>query len=170
MTWAFVYIAALIVGLVLAGVTVLLRDLRPLARRHLVFPHADHHASFFAVVGPRIASALLGFALVGLVLKAQHWFDAITTAELAGGAGGAACLLSAFWPRRRCAPDLPAARAVVVREMPPGGYGQVRVDSSGGAIVMAAQSIDTQVLPEGMVVEVVDCTRSVLTVRRSLPG
>jgi len=169
-TWAFLYLASLLVSLVLAGVTGLLRDLRALGRRHLVMPHADHHSGFLAVVGPRIACGLGVFSVLGLVSAARHWFDPLTAAGVASGAGLAACFLSALVLRRRSVPQIRPNSAVVAREMPPGGYGQVRFDHEGKPILMAAQSIDSQLLPVGMVVEVVDATRSVVTVRRSPSG
>jgi len=169
-TWAFLYLAALLVGLVLAGVTGLLRDLRAIGHRHLVLPHADHHAGPFAVLGARIACGLCAFAIVGLIAAARHWFDALTTAAVAAGAGIGVCLLSTIVLRRRCAPEIEAAHAIVAREIPPGGYGQVRFDHEGRTVVMAAQNIDSEALPVGMVVEVVDCTRSVVIVRRSSAG
>jgi hypothetical protein len=168
MTWGFVYLAVLLVGLVLAAVTGLLRDLKSLARRHLTVPHTDQHRPLFALLGPRLACGLCAFGIVGLALAFHPWSDPSSTLVIATASAVVACLLSVLLLRRRCPPALDTGRAVVVREMPPGGYGQVRLESERGTIVLAAQSIDPETLAPGAIVEVVDCTRSVVTVRRAL--
>ena len=67
--------------------------------------------------------------------------------------------------RRPCAVALDSERATVVRDIQPGAYGQVRIEKNGVTVLMAAQSVDAGVIPAGAEVEVVDCSRSVLTVR-----
>ena len=63
----------------------------------------------------------------------------------------------------------PSGVAVVVREMQPGAYGQIRVDSAGRSVVMAAQNLDSEPLPEGCEVIVLTGDRSVVAVRRAEP-
>jgi intracellular sulfur oxidation DsrE/DsrF family protein len=53
----------------------------------------------------------------------------------------------------------------VVKDIEPGGYGQVRVERNGVAVLLAAQNADRIAIRAGSDVEVVDCTRSVITVR-----
>jgi membrane-bound ClpP family serine protease len=57
-------------------------------------------------------------------------------------------------------------RAVVVREIPPGGFGQVKVQAGEREALLAAQSQEEEGIPAGAEVEVVDCQRSVVVVRR----
>ena len=68
--------------------------------------------------------------------------------------------------RRPCPPDMDISRATVVRDIQPGAYGQVRLERAGMTVVLAAQSADTAPIPAGAQVEVVDCSRSVVIVRR----
>lgn len=167
MTWAFGYFVPLIVGLVLAGVTGLIKDLRSVGHhQRLVVPHADQHSAFLALLGRRLACGLVVFGLVGLVLGSRHGLAVWAVATLAGAAGVVACLLGTLVLRRPAVPGPRPSLAVVVREMAPGAYGQVRFAQGGGTVVVAAQSVDAELLREGVEVIVVDCTRSVITVRR----
>ncbi|HVN31412.1 MAG TPA: hypothetical protein VMT45_05460 [Thermoanaerobaculaceae bacterium] len=171
MTWAFAYLAALIVGLVLASVTGLLRDVRSLSRhRHLVVPHADQYPAFLNVLGRRLAIGLVFFGVVGLVVGARWVSDRPSTALAALVAGVAGLVLGFLFYRRPSARTDRHEHATVVREIPPGGYGQVRFERAGGSVVLAAQNIDQIVIPAGSEVEVVDATRSVVTVRRQIPA
>ena len=166
-TWAFGYFVPLIVGLVLAGVTGLIKDLRSLTHhQRLVVPHADQHSAFLALLGRRLACGLVVFGLVGLVIGSRHTLAPGMVASLAGAAGIAAALLATLVLRRPAAPAPRPSLAVVVRAMAPGAYGQVRFAQGDGTVVVAAQSVDPELLLEGVEVVVVDCTRSVITVRR----
>lgn len=165
MTWEFSYVAAFIVGLALAAVTGLISDLRSLARHHLVVPHPDLHRPFLALLGRRLAIGLMLFGLVGLVINARRHAERSTTLLIAAGAGLAGIAAALLMLRRPCAIALDSERATVVREIQPGAYGQVKIERNGVTVVMAAQSVDAGVIPAGAEVEVVDCTRSVLTVR-----
>jgi outer membrane lipoprotein SlyB len=42
----------------------------------------------------------------------------------------------------------------------------VKLERDGGSVVLAAQSVDHALIPAGSEVEVVDSTRSVVTVRK----
>ncbi len=165
MTWEFCYVAVFIVGLALAAVTGLIRDLRSLARHHLVVPHPDLHRPFLALLGRRLAIGLVLFGLVGLVIAAQRHAQPRTTLLLATAAGFAGILATLLLMRRPCATALGSERATVVRDIQPGAYGQVRIEKNGVTVLMAAQSADAALIPAGAEVDVVDCSRSVLTVR-----
>lgn len=74
----------------------------------------------------------------------------------------AAALLPTRSPRRR-----PTSRhATVVQEIPPGGFGQVRLEQAGHHLLLAASTVGGEGVPAGSVVEIVDDTRSVLVVQR----
>ncbi len=165
MTWAFLYAAALVVGLVLAGVTGLFRDLRCLAQ-NLVVPHADQHPAFLSLFGPRLAVGLASCGVVGLLVGARRPPDPEGTLLAALAAGFVGFLLAVVLLRSRRATLARVERATAVRDIPPGGYGQVRFERSGRVVVLAAQSVESAVIPAGSEVEVVDCTRSVVTVRK----
>ncbi len=165
MTWEFSYVAAFIVGLALAAVTGLISNLRSLARHHLVVPYSDLHRPFLALLGRRLAIGLVLFGLVGLVINAQRHAEPSTTLLISAAAGLAGIVAAFVMLRRPCAMALDSERATVVRDILPGAYGQVRIERSGVSVVMAAQSVDADVIPAGAEVEVVDCSRSVLTVR-----
>ena len=168
MTWAFGYLACFIVGLVLGAVTGLIRDLRALAHHGVVVPHPDLHRPLLGLVVSRVGAGLILAGLVGFVLSARRAPDHETALVLACAAGAVAALAATLVLRPRCAPGIRMQHATVVKEIQPGGYGQVRIERDGVAVLLAAQSVDVSSIPAGSEVEVVECTRSVLTVR--LPG
>ena len=165
-TWEFSYVAALIVGLALAAVTGLIRELRPHSRRHFVLPNQDLHAPLLALLGRRLAVGLILFGGAGFALLARRGVATAGDAIAAGAAGVLGVVAAFLFLRRPCAVALRSERATVVRDIPAGGYGQVRIRRGEVDVVMAAQSVDGGVLAAGTEVEVVDCSRSVLTVRR----
>jgi hypothetical protein len=169
-TWEFSYVAALIVGLALAAVTGLIRELRPHSRRHFVLPNHDLHAPLLALLGRRLAVGLILVGAAGFALLARRGV-ATGRDALAAAAAGVLGLVAAFlFLRRPCSVALQSERATVVRDIQPGGYGQVRIRRGEVDVVMAARSADDGVIPAGAEVEVVDCSRSVLTVRRRPEG
>lgn len=172
MTWLFIYIAALVLGVLLTGVAGLVRE-APLrsANRRLVVPAADHRGGALGRAGARrcFGAGLLAAGIVGLLLSA--WLGmgstAAAAASLAAAVLVAACAALSLGHKRSPAPG--GGRAVVVREMQPGGYGQIRIDAVGSSVVMAAHNVDTDPLPEGCEVEVLEGDRSVVAVRRVAP-
>lgn len=170
MTWLFVYASFLILGVLLVGVAGLVRDV-PLrsANRRLVVPTADHRAGPLGRqrVTRCVGVALIAAGLIGIVLSA--WMRApsavVAAAAAAAAALAAACVaLSLRTGQRRRAPS---GRAVVVREMQPGAYGQIRIEGGGRSVLMAAQNVGDETLGEGCEVEVVAGERSVVAVRRA---
>jgi hypothetical protein len=170
-TWAFIYLVALVVGLMLASVTGLLRDLKNLSRHHhLIVPHPDQQSAFLALVGRRLAIGSFLFGLVGLALGARRVPHPGVTFGVALGAGLVGVVLGVVLYRRPRVTKTRAGSATVVRDIPPGGYGQVRLEREGRSFVLAAQNIDQAPIPAGTEVEVVDSTRSVITVRKQTRG
>jgi len=170
-TWGFLYLTVLLVGLVLAAVTGLVRDLPVIAsHRHLVVPRPEQHLSGLNRFGRRLGLALLGFGAAGLLARTTESLTTAAVAAIAGAGALVAAALSLALVRRPCRAGVAADQATVVRGMSPGGYGQVRIGEGEAAAVVAARSADDEELPAGTVVEIVDCTRSVITVRKPNQG
>jgi hypothetical protein len=164
-TWAFGYLACFIVGLVLAAVSGLIRGLQLLAHPSVVVPHSAQRLPFINLLGRRLAAGLILSGLVGLVLAVQRAVG-LRAALLWAVAAGVVGVLAASVPLRHpCAQVLDSQHATVVKDIQPGGYGQVRLERNGVAVLLAAQNADRLVIPAGSDVEVVDCTRSVIIVR-----
>lgn len=165
MTWGFIYLACMLVGLVLAAVSGLLGDLKALFENHPVAPTPDHRPAAINVVGRRVAAGLCAFGGTGLLLATRgpaHLGQSLVFAAVAGLVAVAASLVLL---RRRPARTSRPGVAVVVREIPPGGYGQIRLPEHAGGLLMAAQTDDPQPIPAGAEVEVVDMERTVVLVR-----
>lgn len=74
----------------------------------------------------------------------------------------AAILLRPRSPRRR----LTTRQATVVRAIPAGGFGQIRLEQGEATVLLAARTAGGEELPVGSVVQIVDDSRSVLVVQR----
>ncbi len=165
MTWGFGYLACLLVGLVLAAVTGLIRDLRAFARHTPVVPHSDLHHPLLGIVARRVSPGLVLGGLVGLVLNANRGVGHGSALLWACASGVVGVLAACLVLRRPIASALVSQHATVVKEIQPGGYGQVRIERGGVSVLLAAQSADPLPIPAGTEVEVVDCTCSVIKVR-----
>lgn len=164
MTWGFLFLASLLVGLVLA---VVFGELETLPKhRELALPRPELARHRRQVHVAHLGSGLAGFGAVGLVLVAWGRWP-IPWILLAA-------LVAAFltWLLAHLAVGLPCAlsagegEAVVVREIPPGGYGQVRIRTPRGVTIFAAQAEGEEPIAAGSRVQVVDCQRSVVVVRK----
>ncbi len=168
MTWIFTYSILFLLGLLLAGSTGLLRRLPFFSHHHnVVLPAPEHHVTAFNALARRVSVGLALFGLVGVLLAAMSDTEPRTHLAAAAVAGVAGALLAALFMRQRCADVEETRDAVAVRDIPPGGYGQVRFDRSGANVMMAAQNVDTEAIAAGDHVAVVDCQRSVLAIRRA---
>lgn len=75
-------------------------------------------------------------------------------------------ILATRFAHRQVRPMRPSSRrATVVRAIPAGGFGQVRVDAAGTPLLLAACSAGMGAIPAGAEVEIVDESRSVVVVR-----
>ena len=168
MTWIFTYSILFLLGLLLAGSTGLLRRLPFLSHYHnVVLPAPEHHVTAFTSLAWRLSVGLALFGLVGILLAAASNTAPRTHLVAATAAGVVGAILAALLLRPRCADVEETRTATAVRDIPPGGYGQVRFDRSGANVMMAAQNVDATAIAAGDAVEVVDCQRSVLTIRRA---
>jgi hypothetical protein len=107
---------------------------------------------------------------LGLVMSARPFADPKRTLAVALAVGAVGFVLAFAFLRPPCAELGRIVKATVVRDIPPGGYGQIRLERAEGSVVFAAQSVDAGTIPAGSEVEVVDCTRSVITVRQLTPA
>ncbi len=168
MTWGFFYLASLLVGLILVAIFGVLETLHVSAP--LALPRAELARHRRQVSIARLGVALAAFGGAGLVLVAwgrTPWPTVIISAL----AASLLCWLVGRWVfRLPCAPSVLQQKATVLRDIPPGGYGQVRLEGGGASTVLAAQSESDEPIPAGTEVEVVDCQRSVVVVRKIVPS
>jgi len=166
-TWAFTYLACLLVGLILAAVSGLLGDLRALFQHQQVASPADYRPALLSVLGRRLAAGILVFGTIGLVLVSRGSGSYTSTLTIAAVAGLIAAVLGILLlkPRPRARPI--GGTAIVVRDIPPGGYGQIRLDGGPQGLLMAAHSHESTLIPAGSEVDVMDLESSVVLVRRA---
>jgi len=164
-TQSFAYLVFLLLGLVMAATSGLLRRIAAHHLRHQVTVPAPEHGSAVRHLATQRASVVLvALGLGGLAALRSQPYDRLVVAVMAALVAGLAALLAL---RPEC-PPRHASLARVVRAIAPGGYGQVEVAEGTRTIVLAAKSADGRSIPPGAQVEVLDCESSVLTVR--LPG
>ena len=136
---------------------------------HVVVPSHEHLRGFRVPAADLLASFLTLFGLACLIV---HWSTSLTsTREMAIGAGAGVVGIFALrsWLRQVCAPvdTIPGdPREVrVVREIPANGYGQVELSVKGAQLKMAARTDESQPIPIGTIVEILDRTESVVVVK-----
>jgi len=161
-TWSFLFLACLLLGLVLAATFAVLQRNRVHQVCHqIIVPVPEHHSALINWIARRASFPLAAFGILGLVLRRSEtgtrFAGALTAALVAG--------LIAMVVFREWRETPPPARAVVVREIPVSGFGQVEIEQGGRKFVLAAKSADGQPIPVGSAIEMVDCESSVLTVR-----
>jgi membrane-bound ClpP family serine protease len=157
-------LAIFIVGTVLAALFSALENLPRNAS--VALPRPELARLRRQVTIAHLGGGLAGFGLVGMVLAAWARWEVTTTLPAALAGGFLAWALAHAVLRLPCSPALLQQRAVVVREIPPGGFGQVKVQAGEREALLAAQSQEEEGIPAGAEVEVVDCQRSVVVVRR----
>ncbi len=162
MTWLFLYITAAILGLVLWGVSTYLAHAP-------VPPPEARNAATRARRRRAVGAGSLVFGGIGL---AASWWLGVPNgtacgAGLVAGIVVGAAVAALARPHRAAA--VVGGTVVVVRGMPPGGFGQVRVGEGTHSALLAARNLDSVELLPGTRVEVVEGgTPSVVAVRR--PG
>ena len=166
MTWGFLYLVGLLVGLVLAAATGLLQGLARIGGAGgVTAPRHDASPALWSRLGRSLAAALSLFGLIGLALASLSQVSPSGALTLAIAAGTLAAGLAFLLYRPRRAGTSHQGLGTVIREIRPGGYGQIRLEE-GGAI-LAAQGVEDEVIPVGTAVEILDAERSVVRVRRA---
>jgi len=171
-TWPFLFVVVLVVGVVLTAVIGWLRNDRHVRsqHRHLVLPNADHHGAFRSHLALRAAVGLSGFGLAGLLATSLLGLPPGTSLTVAAAVGVVCAAVAIVLIRPYCPPARRGERATATREMLPGAYGQVRIEHGEQHVILAAQSADDRPIPAGAEVEVFDCDRSVVRVRLAGPS
>jgi hypothetical protein len=166
-TWPFLFLAVLVVGAVLTAVIGWLRNDRHLRsqHRHLVLPTADHHGAFRSLLVLRAAVGLSGFGLAGLLAASLVGLPPKSSLTVAAAVGVICAAAAIMLIGPYCPASRRGERATAIRELAPGGYGQIRVEHGEHHVILAAQSADERPIPAGAEVEVFDCDRSVVRVR-----
>lgn len=167
MTWGFFFLAAFVVGLSLAGIFGILESLP--RSHHVALPRAElaHHRRQVHIA--RFGAMLAGFGGAGLIMVSWRRSSPAAIAATALAVGIACWLVCRWLLRLPCAPSVLQQKATVVRDIPAGGYGQVRLEAEGSVTLLAAQGEGEEAIPAGTEVEVVDCQRSVVVVRKVRP-
>ena len=166
MTWPFIYLVFLVVGLTLSAVTGLGRaPTRGEGGALGEAPFPDMSTGVLKRLTHRLAVGMAAAGLLGLPLSAWKAFPPVLTAALAGAAGITVTLLGLASARPTLRDSAPS-RGAVVRAIKAGGFGQVQVEQAGTRVILAARSVDDAEIPEGSEVDIVESSRSVLTVRQ----
>lgn len=162
MTWSFLFLVTLLIGLVMAATSGLMRRMTPHRICHqITVPAPEHRSALVNLIAQRLCLPLVAFGGAGLLLRRAETPNRLVAAALIALAAG---LVSMLVLRRRNVRPL-ATLAVVVREIPANGFGQVEVNQGDRRVVLAARSADGSRIPAGSAIEMVDCDSSVLTVR-----
>ena len=170
MTYGFLYLAIFLLGFTLALVGGLARRVLHPSEfcGDVVAPSHEHWAGLHTPAADVVVSFL---CLFGLTTFFIHGFTSLATrSELTSGAvaGAAGAVLLRLWfravcdPSRRSLPD--SAEAVVVRDIPARGFGQIEVSLAGSRIKLAARSTSDSVIAAGTLVQILDQRESVVVV------
>jgi len=169
-TFGFVYVTIFLLGFTLALVGGLAR--RVLHPSELcgdvVAPSHEHWAGLHTPTADVVVSFLTLFGLVTFFIRG--FTNLATTKELAIGtaAGLLGAVVLRVWfravcdPSRRSLPD--STQAVVVRDIPALGFGQIEVTLGRSRIKLAARSSSEAPIAAGTLVHVLDQRESVVVV------
>ena len=170
-TWGFAYLLIFLGGFTLSMVTGFARRLLHPTDLcdNVVVPSHEHLYGLRVPAADLLASFLTLFGLTCLI---AHGVTSLApTSEMAIGAGAGVVGIFALrsWLHQVCAPaetlrgDPREVR--VVREIPANGYGQVELSIEGTQLKMAARTDQSQPIPVGALVEILDRSESVVVVK-----
>jgi hypothetical protein len=136
---------------------------------HVIVPSHEHLHGLRFPVADVLASFLSLFGLASLVTHGLSSLAPLHEMSIGTGAGLVGIFALKSWLRRVCDPseqlngDPNVVR--VVREIPAKGYGQVELSVEGAQLKMAARTDQSQPIPVGAVVTILDRTESVVVVK-----
>ena len=171
MTWGFAYLLIFLGGFTLSLVTGFARRLLHPTQLcdHVLVPSHEHLRGMRFPAADALASFLTLFGLVSLVIHGVSSMKPVPEMAIGAGAGLIGIFGLRSWLHRVCDPcerlnrDPNAVR--VVREIPARGYGQVELSVEGSKLKMAARSDQSQPIPVGAVVSILERTESVIVVK-----
>ncbi len=170
MTYGFLYLTIFLLGFTLALVGGLAR--RVLHPSELcgkvIAPSHEHWAGLHTPTADVVVSFLTLFGLTTFFIRGFTSLATRWELILGAAAGAAGAVILRLWfravcdPSRRSLPD--SAEAVVVRDIPARGYGQIEVALGRSRIKLAARSTSDGTIAAGTLVRVLDQRESVVVV------
>ena len=174
MTWGFAYLLIFLGGFTLSLVTGFARRLLHPTELcdNVIVPSHEHLRGLRYPAADLLASFLSLFGLTSLVTHGVTSLAPRHEMAIAAGAGLVGIFALKSWLYRVCDPSerLNGNENVVrvVREIPANGYGQVAVSVEGAQLKMAARTEQSQPIPVGAIVKILDRTESVVVVKHQL--
>ena len=170
-TWGFAYLLVFLGGFTLSLVTGFARRLlRPTELcDNVVLPSPEYLDGLRYPAADLLASFLTLFGFACLVVHGVTSLAPLHEMAIGAGAGFLGIFALKWWLYRVCDPserlngDPHIVR--VVREIPANGYGQVELSIEGAQLKMAARTEQTQPIPVGSIVQILDRTESVVVVK-----
>jgi hypothetical protein len=169
-TWGFAYLLIFLGGFTLSLVTGFARRLLHPTELcdHVIVPSHEHLRGMRFPAADALASFLTLFGLASLVVHGLASMKPIPEMAIGAGAGLVGIFGLKSWLRRVCDPcemlEGNPNTVRVVREIPPRGYGQVELSVEGSQLKMAARTDQSQPIPVGALVKILDRSESVVVV------
>jgi len=173
-TWGFAYLLIFLGGFTLSLVTGFARRLLHPTELcdNVIVPSHEHLRGLRYPAADLLASFLSLFGLASLVAHGVTSLAPRHEMAIGAGAGLVGIFALKSWLYRVCDPSERLngnANVVrVVREIPANGYGQVAVSVEGAQLKMAARTEQSQPIPVGAIVKILDRTESVVVVKHQM--
>jgi membrane protein implicated in regulation of membrane protease activity len=170
-TWGFAYLLIFLGGFTLSLVTGFARRLLHPTELcdNVVVPSHEHLRGLRYPAADLLASFLTLFGLACLITHGVTSLAPLHEMVIGAGAGLVGIFALRSWLYRVCDPceqlDEDPQQVRVVREIPANGYGQVEVSIHGNQLKMAARTDQSQPIPVGALVQILDRTESVVVVQ-----
>ena len=170
-TWGFAYLLIFLGGFTLSLVTGFARRLLHPTELcdNVVVPSHEHLRGLRYPAADLLASFLTLFGFACLIAHGVTSLAPLHEMAIGAGAGLVGIFILKSWLYRVCDPceqlDEDPHNVRVVREIPAKGYGQVEVSVAGTPLKMAARTDQSQPIPVGALVKILDRTESVVVVR-----
>jgi hypothetical protein len=169
-TWGFLYLFVFLGGFTLALVTGLVRRILHPSELcdHVVVPSHEHWHSHHSPRSDLAISSATFFGLATLLVHGVSSFDPAREIAIGVVAGLIGAVVVRFWLGRIHDPihrvEKHPENAVVVREIPANGFGQIEVTVAGSLLKLAAKSSAGIPIESGTVVAILDRQESVVVV------
>ena len=170
-TWGFAYLLIFLGGFTLSLVTGFARRLLHPSELcdNVVVPSHEHLQGLGYPAADLLASFLTLFGFASLIAHGVTSLGPRHEMAIGAGAGLVGIFALKSWLYRVCDPseqlNEDPHNVRVVREIPANGYGQVEVSVEGTQLKMAARTDQSQPIPVGAIVKILDRTESVVVVK-----